>query len=80
MADELMLVKAANKSFESQIENYQQMNKKNVDKKNELEGFMKKNREELSSRQKIIEEHEKVILPINSNIIIQKLGIGRFEG
>jgi hypothetical protein len=80
MADELMLVKAANKSFESQIENYQQMNKKNVDKKNELEGFMKKNREELSSRQKIIEEHEKVIFPINSNIIIQKLGIGRFEG
>jgi hypothetical protein len=80
MADELMLVKAANKSFESQIENYQQMNKKNVDKKNELEGFMKKNREELSSRQKIIEEHEKVIFPINSNIKIQKLGIGRFEG
>lgn len=71
MADELMLVKAANKSFESQIENYQQMNKKNVDKKNELEGFMKKNREELSSRQKIIEEHEKVIFPINSIIKIQ---------
>ena len=76
MADELMLVKAANKSFESQIENYQQRDKKNVDKKHELEGFLKKNREELSSRQKIIGEHEKVILPIFSEVKIKKLGIG----